>query len=72
MATRGRPSNNGIHKVSYYQLSPKLVSNAYQKALEDRLKGAYDKLFVLAHHEKPNQRDMVLINKLVREGLSLL
>jgi len=72
MATRGRPSNNGIHKVQYYKPKAQLASKAHQKVLEDRLKGAYDKLFVLAHHEKPNQRDMVLINKLVREGLKLL
>lgn len=69
---RGRPKNNGIHKVSYYTPSTKTASNALQKVIEERLKKAYVKLFTLSHGDKPDQRDMHKVNLAVKEGLELL
>ena len=69
---RGRPKNNGIHKVTYCTPSTKTASNALQKVLEERLKKAYSKLFTLAYGEKPDQRDMHEINLAVKHGMNLL
>ena len=72
MVTRGRPRREDIHQVSYYTPKAELALKAHQKVLEGRLKAAYDKLFVLAHHDEPNHIDKAEINRLVKKAMTLL
>lgn len=70
MAKRGRPpksDNSNIHKVIYYQPKPELALKALQNVKKDRLLAGYKKLFFLAHDKEANQRDMVEINRVMKE-----
>jgi hypothetical protein len=53
MAKRGRPpkpeEENGIHKKSYYTISPMREKKALHEVRQDRLIRAYEKIFLLAY-----------------------
>jgi len=72
MATKGRPKKHPEgQKVSYYTPKPERALKAHQKVLEDRLKAAYTKLYTLAY-DKPNQREVHIINLAVKQGLEMI
>lgn len=56
MAKRGRPpkpeEEAGIHKKSYYKLSPKREQKALHTIKEERLLRGYEKLYKLAYGEE--------------------
>ena len=67
----GRPKKKELDywQEKYYRLSEMRDNQAIRKTVEERLHKVYAQVFELANDRKPNQRDMITLNKAVNDIL---
>jgi hypothetical protein len=68
---RGRPKTKEVNfwEEKYYRLSNMRDNQAIRKTVEERLHKVYAEVFELANGRKPNQRDMITLNRAVNDIL---